>query len=285
MTEPARPILRYHGGKWRLAPWLISHMPRHKVYVEPYCGAASVLMRKPRATGEVLNDLNADIVNVFRVLRDPEEAKELRRLCELTPFARDEFWLCYEPTPDPVERARRTIFKSFSSHGSTNQRKNGTGFRATAFRQRMGEPVVWAGWPRQVPAFVERLRGVVLESRPALEIIAQQDTPRTLFYLDPPYPHSTRSSIRWPCDVGRAYVHDMTDDDHLKLADVLSSVEGMVLISGYRCELYDELYAGWRREEKATFADHGKPRTEALWMNEAAVKGQAPTLFDGRARG
>src|SRR5690606_6837914 len=98
----ARPIIRYHGGKWRIAPWIISHFPEHRVYVEPFGGGGSVLLRKPRSYAEVYNDLDGEIVNLFRVARDCGD--ELIRSVELTPFARDEFMLAYEETEDPIEQ-------------------------------------------------------------------------------------------------------------------------------------------------------------------------------------
>lgn len=113
VPPPSRPVLRFHGGKWRLAPWILSFFPPHKIYVEPYAGAASVLLRKPRSFAEVYNDLDQDVVNVFRILRDPPRAMRLAELCRLTPWARDEFLLAYEPTDDPVEQARRTIARGY----------------------------------------------------------------------------------------------------------------------------------------------------------------------------
>lgn len=264
--------MRYHqpGGKFRLAPWIIERMPPHRVYVEPYGGAGSVLLRKPRSFAEVFNDLDSEVVNVFRVLRDPQLAEELRKACTLTPWSRDEFWASYEPTDDPVERARRRIFRSFASHGTTSGRKHRTGFRSRGCRQGATEPMVWSRWPEQVPAFVERFRGVVIEHRDALEVMAQHDGPDTLHYVDPPYPLSTRSSIRRPGEVGGAYRHEMTDEDHRRLAGLLHEVEGMVLVSGYRCELYDELFGDWQREEVAALADGARPRTEVLWFSPTA---------------
>src|SRR3990172_7088785 len=105
MTAPTRPALRYFGGKWRLAPWIVSHFPAHRIYVEPFGGGASVLIRKPRSYGEIYNDIDSHVVNVFRVLRDPQTADELEQLLRLTPFARDEFVLAREPSLDPVEDA------------------------------------------------------------------------------------------------------------------------------------------------------------------------------------
>lgn len=126
-----RPVLRYPGGKYKLAKWVISHFPGHEFYVEPYGGAASVLMAKPRVQGEIYNDLDGDVVNVFRVLRDPNQAQELERVLRLTPFAYEEYKNAYEPCDDPIERARRTIFRSFASIGSDGVSRKNSGFRRT----------------------------------------------------------------------------------------------------------------------------------------------------------
>ncbi|MEM7416820.1 MAG: DNA adenine methylase [Gemmatimonadota bacterium] len=266
---PRRPVLRYHGGKWRIAPWIIRHFPAHHIYVEPFGGAASVLMRKDRAPkAEVYNDLDGDVVNVFRVLRDPKTAARLRAMCELTPFSRVEFFESYEPTDDPVERARRTIARTFMAHGSTHRRAHRTGFRARTWLNKASSAVTWTGWPAQVPAYVNRLRGVTIENRPALEVIAQQDSAETLFYVDPPYPLSTRTSVRCESesDGGRAYVHNLSDDDHRELLGVLREAEGMVVVSGYACALYDQVLSDWRRASKEVRADGGAARVEHLWI-------------------
>jgi DNA adenine methylase len=115
VSEPARPILRYHGGKWKIADWIIEHLPRHRTYVEPFGGAASVLIKKPRAYAEVYNDLDGEIVNLFCVARDRGE--ELARAVELTPYARDEFYQSFLPSDDPLEQARRTVLRSFAGFG------------------------------------------------------------------------------------------------------------------------------------------------------------------------
>jgi len=266
---PNRPVLRYHGGKWRLAPWIISHFPKHQVYVEPFGGAASILLRKPRSKAEVYNDLDEDVVNVFHVLRDPEQAQRLAELCYLTPWSRTEFWLCYEEAKDPIERARRTIARSFMAHGSTHRRAHRTGFRSRNWRQRNPAPRDWENYPQHIQEFVERLRGVTIECRPAIEVIKQQDSPETLFYVDPPYILSSRSSIRShsEADGKRCYVHNLSDDDHAELADVLRSCQGMIVLSGYNSEFYQKLYSDWRHEEKEALVDGGRYRTEFLWLS------------------
>lgn len=273
--------MRYHGGKWRLAPWIIEHFPPHKIYVEPFGGAASVLMQKPRSYAEVYNDLDGEVVNVFRVLRDPGQAAELERLLRLTPFAREEFVAAYEPSDNHVEQARRTIIKSFMGFGSaaihtkTGMRSRATlyhlpstGFRSNSTRSGTTPAHDWKAYPDQIQAFVERLQGVVIENRDAIEVIRSHDQPDTLHYVDPPYPLGTR-------DAGTDYRHEMTDDDHRELAEVLHSVKGMVVISGYPCNLYDEeLYPDWHRVERPHLADGARPRTEVLWLSPRAAEYQ-----------
>lgn len=268
----ARPVLRYHGGKWKLAPWIISHMPPHRVYVEPFGGGGSVLMRKPRSYAEVYNDLWSTVVNVFRVLRDPTQAEQLQRLLELTPFARDEFAQAYiQEIDSPVERARKTILRSFAGFGSAST--NGeymTGFRANSHRSGTTPAHDWQHYPSYIPAFVERLQGVLIENRPAIDVIQQQDSQQSLHYVDPPYVHATRNMRRG----NAAYSVEMNDADHANLAEVLHNVEGMVMLSGYRSDLYDTLYGDWTRIERQAHADGAQPRIEVLWLNEACAKVQ-----------
>ncbi|MDQ3607195.1 MAG: DNA adenine methylase [Gemmatimonadota bacterium] len=294
IASPTRPVLRYHGGKWRLAPWIIKHLAPHRIYTEAFGGGASVLIRKPRSCSEVYNDLDGEIVSLFRALRDPEIAARLERALRFTPFARDEFLQAYEDVADPVEQSRRTLVKSFMGFGSGSVHdprprgmrtrastwKAPTGFRANATRSGAAPATDWARYPDQLQHFVERLRGVVIENRNAVEVIQQHDRADCLHYVDPPYPFSTRSSIRGSWEEQRIYRYEMTDDAHRELARVLHGVEGMVVISGYRCELYDvELYPDWRRVERTALADGARKRTEVLWLNPAAAAHQNGELF------
>lgn len=132
---PRRPILRYHGGKWMIAKWIISHFPEHRIYVEPFGGAGSVLMKKPRSFAEVYNDLDDNVVNVFRILRDPDKAAQLSRLIDLTPWSRTEFFASYEETEDDLERARRTIVRTLMGFGTTGQMLN----RTAVFAEKLSE--------------------------------------------------------------------------------------------------------------------------------------------------
>lgn len=283
---PSRPIIRYHGGKWRLAPWIIAHFPQHRTYVEPFGGAGSVLLQKPRSHAEVYNDLDGELVNLFVAVRD--HGDELVRLLELTPFARAEFDLSYERSIDPVEQARRTVIRAYMGFGSTVTRATRedvpmrTGFRACSRGSGTNAAVDWRNLPGQFPAIIERLQGVVIECRDAREVMLQHDREDALHYVDPPYVHSTRTA-----DTGgnrRGYRYELTDKDHRALAKVLRKLSGSVVLSGYACPLYDEaLFPTWRRVECRSHADGARDRTEVLWLNERAAASLHPDLFAQRA--
>jgi DNA adenine methylase len=259
----ARPLVRYHGGKWKLAPWIISHFPAHKVYVEPYGGGGSVLLRKPRCYAEIYNDLDGEIVNLFQVARDHGE--HLAKLLELTPFARQEFKLSYEPCGDPIEQARRTLVRSFQGFGSASVSKQVSGFRANSNRSGTTPAHDWMNYPEALRVTIQRLRGIVIENRPAIELLPAHDGEETLFYVDPPYTHDTRSKS---CTGNRhAYKHEMHSADHEQLALELKKIKGMVIVSGYRSGLYDALFAGWQRIDRAAMADGAAARVESLWLS------------------
>ncbi|WP_217497400.1 DNA adenine methylase [Trinickia violacea] len=259
MNVPARPILRYHGGKFRLAQWIIEHFPPHRIYVEPFGGAGSVLLSKPRSYQDVYNDLDGEVVNLFRVTRD--RGDDVVRALELTPFSRDEFTLSYEPSGDPIERARRLVVRSFMGHGSNSHNRT-TGFRRHSRQSGTSPCRDWHNYPPALVEIIERLQGCVIENRDAFGLICEQDSPETLFYLDPPYVASTR-------DKGTDYRFELTDEQHRELAELLRGVRGMVVLSGYRSALYDELYASWHHVDCATMADGARARVETLWINPA----------------
>lgn len=267
-----RPVLRYHGGKWLLADWIIAHLPPHRVYVEPFGGAASVLLRKQRSYAEVYNDLDGEIVSVFRVLRNKDQAAELERQIRFTPFARVEFVDSYEPHDSPIEQARRTILRSFMGFGSPAASGHSTGFRSNSNRSGTTPAHDWANLPDSIAEWTDRMRGVVIENKDAADLLRQHDGPETLFYVDPPYVLSTRQlNAGKP---GKGYRFEMTDEQHRVLADALHSLNGMVVLSGYPCDLYDELFGDWQSVSRKALADGARKRVECLWFNPRAAASQ-----------
>jgi len=271
-TAPARPAVRYYGGKWRIAPFIIKYLPHdHECYCEPFGGAASVLLRKSRSPLEVLNDLNGAVVNFFRVLR--EQPERLIRAISLTPWARAEYELSQEPSDDPLEEARRFYVSAWMGFGG------GRAKWRQGWRYQVGAGTLWK--PSSISftetghlyAVVDRLRGVQIECRDALKVIKACDRPTTLFYLDPPYVKSTRS--KWK----EMYAVEMEDEDHEELASLALGLKGMVVISGYPSGLYTWLYErhGWRRFETAARTNGGGmissvPRTEAIWVSPRTLE-------------
>ena len=258
------PLLRYPGSKWAIARWIIAHMPAHESYCEPYAGGAAVLLQKSRARLEAVNDRSGDIVNLFRVLRD--SPRELIEKIRLTPWALDEYAVAFEPAgDDAVERARRYYFRCWASirpfdgHPSFRRQPllsrgvNGDRPPMTqAAKQFMRTDHLWA--------LAERMRGVTIENMDGLQFVRRYDYSEAILYVDPPYPHSTRSQIKH-------YQYEMSDEQHEELAGVLHACRGMVLLSGYRCELYDDLYAGWQRVDRAARVDGGGSAVESLWLS------------------
>lgn len=262
-TGMSRPILRYHGGKWRLAPWIMSFFPKHRIYVEPFGGAGSVLLQKSRSYMDVYNDLDGEIVNLFMVARDLGE--NLVSAIELTPYSREEFTMAYEVTADPVERARRLVVRSFMGHGSNSNHRI-SGFRRHSRQSGTSPCHDWRNYPPALIEIIERLQGVVIENRAALDVISEQDCLDTLFYLDPPYVFATR-------DKGTDYNFEMNDEQHREFARDLRDLKGMVVLSGYPCDLYDvELFSDWQRFERKAMADGALERTEVVWVNHACAK-------------
>ena len=273
MVAPTRPILRWHGGKWRLAPWIIQFFPEHRTYVEPFGGAASVLLRKERSYSEVYNDLDDGVVNLFRLIRDEALATRLVDLLQKTPFARREFEQAYEMSDDPIEEARRLIVRSFMGFGSDgHNRAVRTGFRANSSRSRTTPAHDWANYPEKLRMIVTRLKGVVIEGRDAADVMAQHDRETTLHYVDPPYLPETRSqkSRRGKIQY-HAYAHEMTADDHRRLLEFLIRLDGMVVLSGSDSALYHDMLGEWVVFRRQALADGARPRTECLWINPRCI--------------
>ncbi|ENV09520.1 hypothetical protein F966_02178 [Acinetobacter higginsii] len=268
------PLIRYHGGKFRLAHWVISHMPNHVCYTEAFGGAAGVLLQKPRAYAEVYNDLDGDIVNLFEVLRDSSSREELIEQLVLTPYSRTDFENAWEPTENKIERARRVCIRAQMGFGSAGATKGVTGFRIDTKRQYGTAQSLWATYPEHLGIIGQRLSGVLIENRPAVQVLQDHDAETTLHYVDPPYVMDTRYD---GAKSGRIYRHEMNDSDHLELLKTLLDLDGMVILSGYPSELYGDTLNGWQRVETQSRISAGRGtalRTECLWINPRARKKQ-----------
>lgn len=294
MTKPNKYLkiqvpLKWHGGKSYLADWIISLMPKHLHYVEPYAGGLAVLLAKDpndsrhhwssgggepsasgRGTSEVVNDLNGELTNFWRVLQDEDLFAELRRRLEAMPFSQTEWAASGNYNTKLLSmvdsaafffvrcrQSRAGGFKSFATL-SRNRTRRGMNEQASA----------WLNAIDGLPAVHGRLRRVVILHDDALKVIRQQDGPKTLFYLDPPYVHSTRNESST-----KAYEYEMSDDDHEKMCDVITTCTGKIMLSGYDNEIYDVMLVkqcGWTRHDKwidNKLSNDRLPAVESVWTN------------------
>lgn len=242
-------------------------MPKHLCYVEPYGGAAGVLLRKPRSYAEVYNDIDGEVVNLFRVLRNPELNQHLQDACMLTPYSRDEFCAAREVTEEPIERARRMVVRASMGFGSAAGIGGNSGFRSDSKRKYATAAHLWERYPANLAAVCQRLQGVIIENKDALSVMRAHDAETTLHYIDPPYLPETR------VQGNRYYTHEMTVEGHEKLLTVSRTMAGMVMMSGYETELYNDVLTGWKKVKKESRISAGrgtKIRTECLWINPLA---------------
>ena len=253
--EGMRTVLKYPGAKNRIAGRICGHMPRHKVYLEPYAGSLAVLFNKTRSHIETVNDRDEEICNYFRVLRDRKE--DLTRLIKMTPYSRTEYVMAYERTDDEVERARRFCVRCWMGFGCGNLYMNG--FKAGQQTNSPNPAKTWSELPQTLYLAAERLKGVQIENLPALELISRYDTPDVFIYADPPYLRGTRKAY--------LYKHEMEDTEHEQLLEALLKHPGKIMISGYENSMYDTMLKGWRKESIRTQAESGLKRTEVIWMN------------------
>lgn len=262
MSTTLRPPVKWHGGKHYLAGRIVALFPQHHTYVEPFGGAASVLLNKTPSPVEVYNDLDTRITRLFRVLRDRGE--EFRRRLILTPYSEVEFCHAALPHYDEVEQARRDFVRWRQSIGG-----RGDHFSHTLHRSRRGMADVVSGYlsaiDDELPKIMDRLRAVQILCRPALDVIQRYDGEDTLIYCDPPYLPKTRVE-------GVCYAVDMTEDDHWALAQQLLRCKGKVVLSGYPSGLYGTLFRWWNFVQ-INIANHAaggkekKRQIECLWFN------------------
>ncbi|MCU8589344.1 DNA adenine methylase [Streptomyces sp. A13(2022)] len=283
-----KPPFPYYGAKGRLAPWIVGLLPReHRVYVEPFAGSAAVLFARSRpATHEILNDLDGNVATFFRVLRDRE--RELVRALTLTPYSREEYRAADLDTDlDDLERARRFFVRTTQSFNAAGAAASKRASWSNGMRRGSSQATTVADLVDRLYYVADRLRKVVIENRPAADVVTLYDAPDVVVYCDPPYLDSTRTGLRaaTPGD----YSHDTCSEaDHRQLAEVLHGCRSAVLLSGYGSPLYDELYADWARVEVSVQrpttnrrGHTGSAGVEVVWSNRPLS--QQPALFEDLA--
>lgn len=277
MSTRLDPPLKWHGGKHYLAPKIVALVPPHVHYVEPYAGGLSVLLAKnPEGVSEVVNDINCELTNFWTVLQNDGLFKYFVRMMQATPFSESE-WEASGCPPEPAEdytsnggigvvraarffvRCRQSLAGRMDSFAPLSRTRTRSGMNEQAS--------AWLNCVEGLPAVHARLKRVVILNRDALDVIRGQDGPQTLYYLDPPYLHETRTST----DV---YTYEMTESQHSDLLELLATVGGKFLLSGYRSELYDSVAEryDWNRHEfdlPNNSAGGGQKRrmTECVWTN------------------
>jgi DNA adenine methylase len=277
--------LRIYGGKARLAAQIAAHLPAHTTYVEPFGGMGSVLLAKRPSAREVLNDRDDAVAAFWRVLRDRPD--ELCLAVRLTPFARSEADLAGAPAaglPD-LELARRlVVLAGQTQHGAVATCQPGWRFE-TGRARRPHNVGAWVALPERLAALADRLRRVELEHDDGFAVVARFDGPGTCLYVDPPYPEATRGK-RWAT---KGYRHELTDADHVRLAEALQGIAGVAVVSGYDGPLYDALYTrrGWRSVPLGATDQAGTARPETLWFHPRCAESlphalTLPGLIDAR---
>lgn len=256
----------WYGGKFSHLDWLLPQLPDAHHYCEPFSGSAAVLLNRAPSPVETYNDIDGEVVNFFRTLRDQKD--ELVEAIALTPFSREEFYVAVTSDPEnlsKLERARRFFVRARQARTGLAQTASLGRWANCKNSSRSGMSGVvsrWLGSVDALPEIAARLLRVQIENRPAEDVIRLYDDANTLFYCDPPYVHASRGD-------SKAYGFEMDDDAHIRLAAVLRACRGKAAISGYRCDLMDTFYADWRRFDAPAKQCHSTKqlRQEALWMN------------------
>ncbi|AXQ78552.1 DNA adenine methylase [Streptococcus chenjunshii] len=252
-----KSLIRYPGSKWNLAQKIIDLLPEHKSYLEPYFGSGAVLFTKSPSPIETVNDLNDDVVNLFQVIQSAPDV--LQEKLWGIPYSRSIYEMAWKNKPNnEVDKAVNFIIRSTMSHGFRVFEKSGWK-RDVSGRESAYAVQHWNRLPETVREMAVRLKGVQIENRPALQLIEEFSRPEAVIYIDPPYILSTRAR--------KQYSHEMTDNDHIELLELLNQSKAQIILSGYTSDLYDRYLSNWERLEFSATAERGLPRTEVLWMN------------------
>lgn len=255
-----RAVLKYPGAKWSLAHWIISHFPEHHSYLEPFFGSGAVLFTKARSNIETINDRDGDVINLFAwIKKDPER---LARAVYWTPYARaiyEKAWEAQYTETDSFQRAVDFYIRMMMGHGFRTTGEKVGWKNDIQGRERAYAADNWSKIPDIIFSAAERLRGVQIENRPAIELIQRFNFQNVLIYADPPYLLHTRNRRQYRCE--------MTDTDHLELLEVLKAHQGPVILSGYESQLYNDALKSWARDEMSAQTQTATKRREVIWMN------------------
>lgn len=258
MTKPL-VAFGWFGGKVYQLNFILPNLPRCLHYCEPFGGAATVLLNRERSTIETYNDLDGNLVNLFKVIRDRPD--DLQEKLALTLYSREEYDRAAEPCDDELERARRFYVRIKQVFGNKVTEDSWS----HAVTKDRGAVTGWANKIDLIPDISSRLRHVQIEHDNAVKVIARYDSPDTLFYCDPPYTYDlTKNPIR------RDYESHYSAADAAALAEWLHTIKGLVAISGY-AGFYDKLYFDWRKLENklmpSRISNTATMRQEILWCN------------------
>lgn len=256
-----KAVMKYPGSKWNIAGKLVELIPPHHSYVEPYFGSGAVLFNKQPSDIETVNDLDGNVVNLFRCIQ--QDSERLARLVMTTPFSREVYDEQYAAGSHAGKylRAAGFLIRCWQGYGC---RTNGVkvGWK-NDIRGRESMYALWSWYrlPDWIIGIAERLRKVQIENRPAPEVIEKFNYPDVFMYLDPPYLLETRAGRR------AQYKHEMTDADHEELLKSILRIRAKIMISGYESEMYNDYLQGWHKECFLSCAEQGRPRQEVVWMN------------------
>lgn len=254
-----KAVAKYPGSKWSIADWIIQFFPEHHSYVEPFFGSGAVLFNKPRSNIETVNDLDDSVVNLFEWIK--KDLEKLAHEIYYTPYARKVYEDAFASVPeDSLQKAVNFYIRLNMGHGFRTTGKKVGWKNDVQGREKAYASQDWRRLPEKIMQAAERLRGVQIECRPAVEVMQRFNYKNVLLYLDPPYMPGVRH--------GKQYRHEMYDEkSHWELLEAAREHKGPVLVSGYETDLYNDMLAGWHREETVCYSQTCSRKQEVLWMN------------------
>lgn len=253
-------VLRWPGSKWKLANKIIKIMPKHEIYIEPYFGSGAIFFKKMLCNNTILNDLDNNVVNLFKVIRNNPE--ELALLVEFTPYSREEY-LNSDISEDDndIEKARKFLVRSNMARGATQYYRSG--WRNAGLKESLiNNSRVTREWnkiPQSIIYASEKLKNVEIENIDAIKLIKKYNHESCLFYIDPPYLLNTKS--------GKYYNYELTDIDHIELLQTLQGHKAKIILSGYENELYNKYLKGWKKVKLMAINENKDKKIESLWIN------------------